>query len=113
MRLSIAVALVSLGFAGAAHAASFDCAKARRADEKAICADRTLNDKDVRMAVLYDINKRTMGMGARGALMDGQQAWLNDRAGCKANRTCLARAYDRRLGELERSMERIYRAGPF
>ncbi|PVM72940.1 lysozyme inhibitor LprI family protein [Caulobacter radicis] len=113
MRLSIAVALVSLGFAGAAHAASFDCAKARRADEKAICADRTLNDKDVRMALLYDINKRTMGMGARGALMDGQQAWLNDRAGCKANRMCLARAYDRRLGELERSMERIYRAGPF
>ncbi len=113
MRLPVVVALVSLGLAGAAHAASFDCAKARRADEKAICADRSLDNKDVRMAVLYDVNKRTMGMGARGALMDSQQAWLNERAGCKANRVCLARVYDRRLGELERSMERIYRAGPF
>ncbi|PXA79310.1 hypothetical protein DMC25_21795 [Caulobacter sp. D4A] len=113
MRLPVVVALVSLGFAGASHAASFDCAKARRADEKAICADRSLDNKDVRMSVLYDVNKKTMGMGARGALMDSQQAWLNERAGCKANRACLARVYDRRLGELERSMERIYRAGPF
>ena len=113
MRLFAAVVLVSLGLAGAAHAASFDCAKARRGDEKAICADRTLNDRDVRMALLYDINRKTMGMGARGALMDQQQAWLKDRADCRANRACLARAYDRRLGELERSMERIYRAGPF
>ncbi|MFT4254659.1 MAG: lysozyme inhibitor LprI family protein [Caulobacter sp.] len=117
MRLPIATALVCLGaclgLSGVAQAASFDCAKARRPDEKAVCADQALNDKDVRMAVLYDVNKRTMGMGARGALMDGQQAWLKARADCRANRACLTRAYDRRLGELERSMERIYRAGPF
>jgi hypothetical protein len=113
MRLPIVAAFVFLGLAGTAQAASFDCAKARRADERAICADRGLDNKDVRMSVLYDINKRTMGMGARGALMDGQQAWLNERAGCKANRACLNRAYDRRLSDLERSMERIYRAGPF
>ncbi|MBI1686273.1 lysozyme inhibitor LprI family protein [Caulobacter hibisci] len=103
----------SLGLAGAANAASFGCAKARRADEKAICADRSLDNKDVRMSVLYDINKKTMGMGSRGALMDEQQAWLKARADCRANRACLGRTYDRRLGELERSMERIYRAGPF
>jgi uncharacterized protein len=52
-------------------------------------------------------------MGGRGALIDAQQQWLRDRRGCGANRACLNRAYDRRLGELERSMERIYRNGPF
>ena len=72
-----------------------------------------LNDKDVKMSVLYDINKRTLAMGGRGALMDDQQQWLRDRRTCSANRACLNRSYDRRLGELERSMERIYRNGPF
>ena len=61
---------VSLGFvlvfacvAGSAGAASFDCRKARTADEKAICAERALNDKDVRMNELYGINRRTLAMG--------------------------------------------------
>jgi uncharacterized protein len=96
-----------------AQAASFDCAKARAPDEKAICANLALNDKDVRMSVLYEINKRTLAMGGRGALEDGQRQWLRDRRGCGANRACLNRAYDTRLGDLERSMERIYRNGPF
>ena len=32
-----------------AQAASFNCDKAETADEKAICADRELNDEDVEM----------------------------------------------------------------
>jgi uncharacterized protein len=94
-------------------AASFDCGRARAPDEKAICANTALNDKDVKMSLLYDINKRTMGMGSRGALQDAQQQWLRDRRQCGANRACLTRAYDRRLDDLNRAMERIYRAGPF
>jgi uncharacterized protein len=94
-------------------AASFDCAKARAPDEKAVCANTALNDKDVKMSVLYDINKRTLAMGGRGAMQDAQQQWLRDRRKCGANRACLNRAYDRRLDELDRSMERIYRNGPF
>jgi len=94
-------------------AASFDCNRARAPDEKAVCANIALNDKDVKMSVLYEINKRTLAMGGRGALIDAQQQWLRDRRGCGANRACLNRVYDRRLGELERSMERIYRNGPF
>lgn len=94
-------------------AASFDCAKARAPDEKAICANMALNDKDVRMSVLYDINRHTLAMGGRGALEDAQRQWLRDRRGCGANRACLNRAYDGRLADLERSMERIYSHGPF
>jgi uncharacterized protein len=95
------------------RAASFDCDKARSPDEKAICANRALNDKDVRMAVLYDINRHTLAMGGRGALQDAQQQWLRDRRGCGAQRACLNRVYDRRLGDLERGLERVYSNGPF
>lgn len=94
-------------------AASFDCARARAPDEKAVCASRPLNDKDVRMALLYDINRKTLAMGGRGALEDAQHQWLRDRRACGARRACLVRAYDRRLGELERGLDRIYRNGPF
>ena len=96
-----------------ASAASFDCNKARTADEKAICAERSLNDKDVRMDVLYGINRHTLAMGGRGALMDSQQEWLRNRKTCGANKACLNRAYDKRLADLEKSMERIYQNAPF
>ena len=43
-------------------AVSFNCAKAETADEKAICADRQLNDDDVEMAVLYSQLKPLLGM---------------------------------------------------
>jgi uncharacterized protein len=113
MRLLLTALALTFAVPMAAHAASFDCAKARAPDEKAVCANTALNDKDVKMSVLYDINKRTLAMGGRGAMQDAQQQWLRDRRKCGANRSCLNRAYDRRLDELERSMERIYRNGPF
>ncbi|HWW27212.1 MAG TPA: hypothetical protein VNZ85_15120, partial [Caulobacter sp.] len=85
--LPIALAL-ALAIPAVAQAASFDCARARAPDEKAVCADRPLNDRDVRMSVLYEVNKRTLAMGGRGALIDAQQQWLRDRRSCGANRAC-------------------------
>ena len=61
------------------------------------------------MRAWYDI----LAMGGRGALMDSQQEWLRDRRKCGASRACLNRAYDQRLTDLDRSMERIYRNAPF
>ena len=113
MRLLLTALALTFAVPMAAQAASFDCARARSPDEKAICANVALNDKDVRMSVLYDINRRTLAMGGRGALQDSQQEWLRDRRKCGANRACLNRSYDKRLDELERSMERIYRNAPF
>ena len=113
MRLLLTAIALTFAIPVAGHAASYDCARARAPDEKAICANTALNDKDVKMSVLYEINKRTLAMGGRGALQDDQQQWLRDRRKCGANRACLNRAYDRRLGELDRSMERIYRNAPF
>lgn len=61
-------------FAVPAGAASFDCARAHVPDERAICADRVLNDLDVRMAELLYVNSRTMLMGGNGAQRDEQRA---------------------------------------
>ncbi len=114
-RLIPALVLAATCMAAAlpAAAASFDCNRARAPDEKAICANRALNDQDVRVDQLYDITRHLVPMGGRGAIMDDQRAWLQARKSCGANRACLARSYDQRLGELNTVMERVYSHGPF
>ena len=92
--------------------ASFDCAKAAAPDEKAICADRTLNDLDVRMAALFEISQHFLGMGARGALQDDQRAWLDQRRHCGADGACLAAAYKKRIGDFQGVLDRAYTLGP-
>lgn len=116
MRLFIpafVLAATCAAFAMPATAASFDCAKARKADEKAICANRGLNDQDVRVDQLYGITRHLVPMGGRDAIMDGQRAWLKARGSCGANRACLARSYDQRLRQLNTVMDRVYSQGPF
>ena len=93
-------------------AASFDCAKAETADEKAVCADRALNDEDVEMSVLYSQLKPLLGMGARGDLDDEQIAWLKRRAGCGDDRGCLSKAYQDRVRQLRGGFEALAKRGP-
>jgi len=96
-----------------AGAASFDSSKAEAADEKAVCADRQLNDQDVEMAVLYTQLKPLLGMGARGDMEDEQAAWLKRRAACGADRTCLGKAYQERVQQLRGGFEALAKRGPF
>lgn len=111
-RIGLLAALVLLAPV-AAHAASFDCTKARAADEKAICRHRALEDADVRMATMFELEGRLLAMGGRGALQDAQVAWLKERRRCSGNVPCLTRAYDRRLTELQRVFDDIASRGPF
>lgn len=114
LRLFAAVLAVSVLSAGAASAASFNCARAAAPDEHAICDDRFLNDQDVRMSQLYDIVRRLVPMGTRGAIMDEQTRWLRARGTCGANRACLNRSYATRIGQLNRVLDtRVYPNGPF
>lgn len=108
----IGLALAAASLAAPALAASFDCARARGPDERAICADRALNDADVRLAQLFGIVRHFLAMGARGAEIDAQHAWLAERRRCGANRPCLRRLYARREAELTRILERAYTLGP-
>lgn len=99
--------------AAPAAAASFDCRKARTADEKAICANRDLNDQDVRLDQLYGITRHLVPMGGRGAIMDDQRDWLQARKHCGGNQSCLAKSYDGRIRQLNTVMDRVYSQGPF
>lgn len=107
-----AIALALACIAGPAAAASFDCARARAPDERAVCADRALNDADVRVAQLYTIARHFLAMGGRGAETDAQRQWLADRRRCGRDRPCLKRLYARREAELQRILDRAYRLGP-
>lgn len=107
-RLLIAFALLT---PLSVKAASFDCQKAQAADEKAICAHLTLNDKDVEMHTKYQFLKGLFAMGSRDALQDAQQdaqqSWLKQRQQCKADVTCLTKAYNERLKQLDAIYDHI------
>lgn len=107
------VGMIAVLTAGAATAASFDCARAKAADERAICADRALNDRDVKMRLLFDISRHFVAMGRRGAIEDEQTAWLRGRRACGANRQCLTSAYDHRIERLQAVIDEVATHGPF
>ena len=105
--LHLAAFLALLLGAGAARAASFPCERARAPDERAVCADRALNDQDVRVAVMYDFLRGLHAMGGRGAIIDDQRAWLAQRRRCGADRRCLSAAYARRVASLRRDYDAL------
>ncbi len=106
MKPILAVALLLLS-SNMALAASFDCAKARAPDEKAICANRVLNDKDVQMATEYRFLKGLFAMGFRGSMQDDQQAWLKARQRCNSDTACLTARYNERLKQLQTIYDHI------
>ncbi|QRY82452.1 DUF1311 domain-containing protein [Pseudomonas sp. PDNC002] len=90
-----------------ASAASFDCKKAKQADEKAICADRQLSEMDVQVATTYRLLRGLFAMGMRGNLGDSQLAWLEQRRACGANKACLKQRYQERLDALQKVYDGI------
>ena len=110
--LAFAILVFSLSGwnAGTGWAASFDCdAKELKPDEKVICANRALNDADVRMATTFDLLSGLLAMGARGTLQDEQTAWLKKREECKADAACIKAAYDERLKQFSETYKNINR----
>ena len=100
-------------FAARAEAASFDCTRARAADERAICGNRALEDRDVKLSTMFALVPRLVGMGARGAIQDDQRAWLTQRSQCGGNIACIRASYDRRIATLQRQFDDIASRGPF
>ena len=100
-------------FSGSAFAASFDCQKAQTLTEHAICEHRLINDADVKMATTYNIIRRLVPMGTRGAIQDQQVKWLALRNECRDNVHCLGDVYKMRQQQLDLAMNRIYQQGPF
>jgi uncharacterized protein len=85
-----------------AQAASFACDRPDlAADEKVICADRGLNDMDVKMATTFELLTGLMPMGNRDILRDDQSAWLKTRQACGGDADCLQNAYAVRMQQLQ------------
>lgn len=110
-----ALAGVSLLAPPSAHAqvASFDCARASSATEKAICASPTLGRKDIVVATYYDLLLRlkpaAAGMAYRefdDSVREGQRKWLKEgRDACGGDASCLGKAYDGRIATLLKTFD--------
>lgn len=102
MKYAIALAFALAAFsvmAGPANAASFDCAKASKAREKAVCANDALSADDEIMAALYAGASARISDEAATRLRDSQISWLRflDKACPKGGAECLKPWYRDRL----------------
>jgi len=89
-----------------ALSASFDCAKATKPDEVAICDSTKLSDLDVEMTTLYRVRMEIpMLMGARGAAQDEQRAFLTKRETCGSRVACIEAAYTARNAQLGQTIK--------
>jgi uncharacterized protein len=113
LRIGSAIASIFLGltlFPAPAHAASFDCVRAARVDEIAVCRNPRLSELDSEMGGLwYAWSRVPMLMGGNGARMDAAQAFLARRAACGRNVVCLTAAYRARIEELRREITNAMR----
>ncbi|MET3494343.1 lysozyme inhibitor LprI family protein [Variovorax boronicumulans] len=98
----LALAALCLAGTGLATAASFDCAKAGNATEKAICADPGLSRQDEALAALYLRQLETPDAGQWAAfLRRDQRDWIAVRnRECKGDTQCLKQDYERRIAFL-------------
>ena len=104
--LTIAGAAALLSLPSPAQAVSFDCARARGADEVTICRDPRLSALDSEMSGLwYAYSRVPMLMGGNGDRGDEARAFLARRAACRANFACLAAAYRARIEALHRGID--------
>ena len=82
----------------AAHAASFDCAKAHSRVEKAICAEQDVSDLDEYLGRYYAGARATLRESG-ACLAADQRQWLVSRNKCE-DAACLKKLYLERLAEL-------------
>lgn len=104
---AVAVGLLIASLAPA-NAASFDCAKARDALEKTICADQELSRLDERLAELFKAASTPLDPADRAALLADQRKWLRGRTvggpeweACEPDDAlCLKRMYEERVEQM-------------
>ena len=82
-------------FAAPAAAQSFDCAKAKTAVEKTICADADLSRLDNDMGQAFKAARSTLAASAIG-----QAAWLKNVRNICTTAACLRDAYRKRIADL-------------
>ncbi|MFC7399753.1 lysozyme inhibitor LprI family protein [Chelatococcus sp. GCM10030263] len=105
--VSAILGFTASGAGSSAQAASFDCAKAKAADEIAVCKLPELSELDTKMAALwFAYSKFPFLMGANGARQDEADAFLRQRSACGNEVACLKRVYQARISQLEDGITR-------
>jgi uncharacterized protein len=100
------VALAFFCLATPAQAASFDCGRARAADEVTVCRTPSLSALDSEMGGLwYAYSKVPMLMGGSGDRAGDARAFLDRRHACGANVGCLTTAYRARIAALHQGID--------
>jgi len=107
-KLSVVAALTLAAMS--AGAAGFDCDKATRAAERAICADADLGAMDAQQSRLYASLLAVVATELTQNLRASQRTFLTERNGCQANTPCLQSAYLFRFHELC-GMAKLHRLG--
>ena len=112
-RLSALLLGVMLTSPTIAQVASYTCANASTATERAICASPELGRKDIVVATYYQVllhlKPAVAGMAYRefrDRLRDDQQRFLRTRDTCGANAACLNQRYDDRITALRATTDR-------
>lgn len=109
----LAVAMLALAAGGAAAQssfASFDCAKASKPDEQAICANNDLAQKDGQLGATYKSLLPLVHGEKRQKLVESQRKWLGKRARCETDVSCLEKLYAQRQKALD-AMTKSSQAG--
>jgi uncharacterized protein YecT (DUF1311 family) len=100
----------------AAHAASFDCAKAATPQEKAICASPQLGTADEKLAAVYKSVSSAAPPEMQAELKTAQQAWIQElQTQCKGDAgppspaliSCLSERYARRSERLQGQLLKV------
>jgi hypothetical protein len=89
--------------AGAANGQSFDCRKARSADEFTICQESGLAQLDQELRSLKRQRKEKHHKAERDDADDNETAFLNARRRCGESRACIEQSYRNRIQERTRS----------
>jgi uncharacterized protein len=101
------------GVAGAGEYAPLNCSKANSPGEQTICDSYSLGQSEARMATLFSVATSLVAMGQRGNIQDDQRKWLQSRDACGKSIPCLKKAYDQRIGELDKVIAGIASRGPY
>ncbi|WP_205624875.1 lysozyme inhibitor LprI family protein [Geminicoccus roseus] len=89
-----------------AGAASFDCGKAAKPDERAVCADPSLSALDSEMGGLwFAYEQYPLMMGMSGVRHDEAVKFLEERAACGADTGCLTGLYEARIKALKTAVK--------
>ena len=104
--LTALATLAAACLATPAAAASFDCGRARAADEVAVCRSPLLSALDSEMGGLwYAYSRVPMLMGGNGNRGDEARSFLDRRRACGARVACLTGAYRARIRELHQGID--------